>query len=85
MTLRAAFVTAFLLANFATPALAHRDGCHAQHSCPTEHGTYECGDKGHCSQCPDNAFCKDREPRKEPSPAADSPPDAAPKEKTKKK
>jgi hypothetical protein len=44
---------------------AHRDGCHRWHSCPSDSGTYECGDLGYCSQCPDNGFCKDRKPRGE--------------------
>src|SRR5213594_3266541 len=39
------------------PAHAHRSGCHRWHSCPSDHGTYECGDTGHCSQCSDNRYC----------------------------
>src|SRR5437879_1716924 len=31
---------------------AHRSGCHRWYSCPSDRGTYECGDSGHCSQCP---------------------------------
>ena len=41
-----------------TPAFAHQSGCHRWHSCPSDHGTYTCGDTGHCSQCPDNDYCK---------------------------
>jgi hypothetical protein len=50
----------FLLAAtfLATPTIAHRSGCHAWHSCPSDHGTYVCGDTGHCSQCPDNEYCE---------------------------
>jgi hypothetical protein len=36
---------------------AHRSGCHRWHSCPSDHGTYICGDLGDCSQCPDNEYC----------------------------
>jgi len=31
---------------------AHRDGCHSQHSCPSDSGSYVCGDKGNYSECP---------------------------------
>src|SRR5437867_4085810 len=37
---------------------AHRSGGHRWHSCPSAHGTYGCGDLGHCSQCPDNDYCE---------------------------
>ena len=30
---------------------AHRDGCHRWHSCPSDHGTYVCGDTGHSNEC----------------------------------
>ena len=39
-------------------ASAHQSGCHRWHSCPSDHGTYTCGDKGYCSQCPNNNYCK---------------------------
>ncbi len=39
-------------------ASAHRNGCHSKHSCPSDSGSYTCGDTGHCSQCPDNQYCK---------------------------
>lgn len=31
---------------------AHRSGCHRWHSCPSDTGSYVCGDKGYTSQCP---------------------------------
>ena len=37
---------------------AHRDGCHTWHSCPSDSGSYTCGDKGYCSECSDNQYCK---------------------------
>lgn len=31
--------------------LAHQSGCHRWHSCPSDHGTYICGDLGYSSEC----------------------------------
>ena len=61
------------------PALhAHQDACHRLHSCPSDHNTYACGDKGRCEQCPDNRFCLAGKPRLAASPApAPVPPAAA--------
>lgn len=41
------------LAVLATPTLveAHRSGCHRWHSCPSDSGSYTCGDLGYTSQC----------------------------------
>jgi phosphatidylserine/phosphatidylglycerophosphate/cardiolipin synthase-like enzyme len=56
---------------------AHQDPCHRLHSCPSDHGTYICGDKGRCDQCPDNEYCQARQPRVtssvNPAPAPRSP------------
>ena len=30
---------------------AHRDGCHRWHSCPSDSGSYVCGDLGYTSEC----------------------------------
>ncbi len=30
---------------------AHRSGCHAWHSCPSDSGSYVCGDTGHSNYC----------------------------------
>lgn len=35
----------------APPASAHRDGCHAAHSCQSDSGSYVCGDTGNSSEC----------------------------------
>ena len=35
----------------APPASAHRDGCHAAHSCPSDSGSYVCGDTGNFAEC----------------------------------
>lgn len=42
-----------------TPVYAHRSGCHRWHSCPSDSGSYICGDWGYCSYCPDNQFCEE--------------------------
>ena len=47
-----------------SPAQAHRSGCHRWHSCPSDRGTYICGDIGYCSGCPDNQYCLNRKPRR---------------------
>lgn len=47
-------ISILLLSNFAQ---AHRSGCHRWHSCPSDTGSYVCGDLGYCSQCPDNIYC----------------------------
>ena len=54
----AGMVGVFLLACAALgPGVAaHVDGCHRWHSCPSDDGSYVCGDRGHCTQCPDNEF-----------------------------
>jgi micrococcal nuclease len=39
----------------------HRSGCHAAHSCPSDSGSYECGDTGNFSQCPGNHSEDDEE------------------------
>lgn len=41
-----------------TDVSAHKDGCHSKHSCPSDSGSYTCGDTRYCSQCPDNQYCK---------------------------
>ncbi|WP_425557222.1 SH3 domain-containing protein [Deinococcus carri] len=46
------FSTASVLFMLFAPAQAHRDGCHRWHSCPSDHGTYVCGDLGYTSGCP---------------------------------
>jgi hypothetical protein len=43
---------ASVLAIYPAPSGAHRDGCHRWHSCPSDTGSYVCGDLGYFSQCP---------------------------------
>lgn len=33
-------------------AMAHRSGCHRWHSCPSDSGSYVCGDLGYSNYCP---------------------------------
>jgi hypothetical protein len=60
----------------ASGVYAHRSGCHRWHSCPSDHGTYTCGDLGYCSACPDNQYCMYGSPKSgnAPSSRAASPP-----------
>lgn len=44
-------------------AVAHRSPCHRWHSCPSERGTYVCGDTGRCGGCPDNQHCQGGAPK----------------------
>lgn len=43
-------------------ASAHRSGCHRWHSCPSDTGSYVCGDLGYASQCPKVAVPKPKVP-----------------------
>ena len=49
-------------------SFSHQDPCHRLHSCPSDHHTYVCGDKGRCDQCPDNQYCLAGKPRVASSP-----------------
>ena len=53
---------------FLPPAEAHRSGCHRWHSCPSDSGSYICGDTGYCSQCPNNQYCANGQPKLSSSP-----------------
>lgn len=35
-----------------TPSYAHQSGCHRWHSCPSDSGSYVCGDLGYDTYCP---------------------------------
>ena len=65
----------FVFSLFAVPsASAHRSGCHAAHSCPSDTGSYVCGDTGNYTYCP-NAPAQ---PVAAPPPAPAAPPPPAP-------
>jgi hypothetical protein len=55
-------VSILVLSVMQTPAFGHKSGCHRWHSCPSDTGSYTCGDTGYCSQCPDNNYCKAGQP-----------------------
>lgn len=58
------FLLVLILSFFSTSlAEAHRSGCHRWHSCPSDSGSYTCGDTGRCSGCPDNRYCESGQPR----------------------
>lgn len=40
----------------APPASAHRSGCHRWHSCPSDSGSYVCGDTGHSNYCGNSTY-----------------------------
>lgn len=65
MKITTATIVIIALGVMFSPALAkaHRSGCHSWHSCPSDSGSYICGDRGYCSQCPDNKYCKKGKPR----------------------
>ena len=46
-----ALATALLTVTTA-PSQAHQSGCHRWHSCPSDSGSYVCGDLGYYSGCP---------------------------------
>jgi hypothetical protein len=47
-----AFGSLALMAVSAAPASAHQSGCHRWHSCPSDTGSYVCGDTGYSNYCP---------------------------------
>ena len=45
------FISFTIFPNLLTESLAHIDGCHRWHSCPSDDGSYICGDTGHDDEC----------------------------------
>jgi endonuclease YncB( thermonuclease family) len=43
---------------------AHKDGCHRWHSCPSDNGSYVCGDLGHDDECPKKSKSKKEDSKK---------------------
>jgi len=41
----------FFVPLLSSDSFAHKSGCHRWHSCPSDDGSYVCGDTGHYSQC----------------------------------
>jgi hypothetical protein len=50
-----------------TPILsdAHQSGCHRWHSCPSDTGSYVCGDLGYYTYCPKSTPQKEEPPKEE--------------------
>lgn len=46
---------------FPIESLAHRDGCHRWHTCPSDTGSYVCGDLGHGCGSSENEDSEDEE------------------------
>ncbi|GEM_PF-4395141 len=63
----------FLILSIPSYSFAHRSGCHRWHSCPSDRGTYTCGDTGHCSGCGDNQYCQNGGVRAFNSPVEEEP------------
>lgn len=57
----AALLVLSCLMAWQVPADAHRDGCHRWHSCPSDTGSYICGDTGHFSECGYTSLPEERE------------------------
>jgi hypothetical protein len=66
------------LVSWSLTSHAPRDACHQRHACPSDHGTYLCGDLGHCEQCPDNPFCLAGRPRAGSQPSVTPPQSSVP-------
>lgn|GEM_PF-2395814 len=49
--LAAILLVGSFVAAWPSPASAHRDDCHRWHSCPSDTGSYVCGDLGYFSEC----------------------------------
>lgn len=60
----------------AAAAPAHRSGCHRYHSCPSDTGSYTCGDLGDYSQCPGGDPTAAPAPAPAPQPMPATPPPA---------
>lgn len=48
-------ITLFAVLLNPASALAHQSGCHRWHSCPSDSGSYICGDTGYTSGCDDSS------------------------------
>ena len=44
-----------------TPSYAHQSGCHRWHSCPSDSGSYVCGDLGYDTYCPKSTKSESKE------------------------
>jgi micrococcal nuclease len=51
LILLSVIVMMFFVPLLSSDSFAHQSGCHRWHSCPSDDGSYVCGDTGHDSQC----------------------------------
>ena len=65
-------LVAFIIISSMSSSFAHQDGCHRWHSCPSDSGSYTCGDKGYCSECPNNNYCHNGQPKSSSSSSSSS-------------
>ena len=72
----AILATSLLLLGINQDSFAHRSGCHRWHSCPSDSGSYTCGDLGYDSGCPKNDQPKKSVPYKQTEPKAQTKPKA---------
>src|SRR3954454_12767576 len=74
----ACLVTAIALSALSAKAAdAHQDGCHRWHSCPSDTGSYVCGDLGYTSGCPGGSPTTTPATPTVSAPAASGPADGA--------
>lgn len=60
-----------VLASTVSPVVnAHRDGCHRWHSCPSDNGSYICGDLGYFDQCGSSSTPSQAAPATKPAATA---------------
>ncbi len=52
MRLVAPFGALIAIVLLSSSVTAHRSGCHRWHSCPSDSGSYVCGDLGYSNYCP---------------------------------
>lgn len=50
------FIIALITVAFPSNLLAHQNGCHRWHSCPSDTESYICGDLGYDTYCGDTAY-----------------------------
>ncbi|MGI0009775.1 MAG: hypothetical protein ACREAE_00050, partial [Nitrosopumilaceae archaeon] len=60
--------TSLLLLGINQESDAHRSGCHKWHSCPSDTGSYTCGDLGYDSECPKKEQPEKQTPSKQTEP-----------------
>ena len=60
-------ISIVIFPTFPLESFAHRDGCHRWHTCPSDTGSYVCGDLGHGCGSSDEEDTDDQEEDTEPA------------------